>query len=209
MRSPILRAIDVPCLFTLGGLMAAFASALAAINHAFGLGMLALVAAGAVDFFDGWLARRLSPDGTRSPMSRALDTVADVCSFGLAPAVFGYCWGLASWGELALLGAYLACNALRLAYFSSTPPLVIDGQRYYLGMPVTYVALFLPWVFLATYGLPAGTARIALDGCYAALAVAMVAGVPVRKPVGVWYGVYTALGLVPVAVIGTHLLWGR
>lgn len=204
----ILTHVDLPMAFTLVGLIFAFLGLTSAMRGQLPLAVVMLAGSGLVDFFDGWVARKCH-DGVRTTLSSRLDTVVDVCSFGMAPAALAYAYGLRSPLEVAVLAAYLSANALRLAYFATHAHGVEGGKRFYLGMPVTYAALVLPWAYLGTLWLPGAVMQPALLAVHAALAALMVSGLRFAKPTGIWYAVYTIVGLVPVAGFVWAIAAGR
>jgi CDP-diacylglycerol--serine O-phosphatidyltransferase len=86
-----------------------------------------------MDIADGAVARLV---GATSPFGVQLDSLADLISFGLAPAVLVYTWVLPEWPVVAWFAAYLwlACAAFRLARFNFTIDPTAD-KRYFVGMP--------------------------------------------------------------------------
>src|SRR4029077_9423639 len=83
----------------------------------FGLADLALFAAAILDALDGRIARMV---GTESEFGKQYDSLADVLTFGAAPALLCYLWGLSEWGRPGWLVPffYLICTASRLARFN-------------------------------------------------------------------------------------------
>nr|WP_229789268.1 CDP-alcohol phosphatidyltransferase family protein [Pilimelia terevasa] len=132
-----------------------------------------LVACVAFDGLDGALARRL---GVASPFGAQMDSLADMCSFGLATPVVVYA-SLA--GDVPPAAAAVACAlvvgcaAIRLARFNVSPR---DG-RFFSGVPTTMAAAVLAVAVLI--GLP--VPGIAMVGGVALLAFAMVSSFPYAK----------------------------
>ncbi len=129
----------LPNLITTGALFAGFYGVVAAINGHYNLAAIAVFIAMILDALDGRVARLTN---TQTQFGAEYDSLADMCSFGLAPALIMYVWSLSSlvqyswqWGKLGWLAAflYVACAALRLARFnvkaSST------DKRYFQGLP--------------------------------------------------------------------------
>ena len=91
----------------------------------------------AMDFFDGHVARAR---GKASALGADLDSLADVVSFGVAPAAIGFAVGLrGGWDVMALL-FLVACAIGRLARYNVTSAALSDGSgkvRYFEGIPVT------------------------------------------------------------------------
>lgn len=111
------RAI-VPNMITIMALSAGATAIRLGLDDRFGLAMLAIVIAGILDGLDGSIARLLK---TPSKFGAELDSLSDVVSFGVAPAIVLYVWRL---GDLKGLGwvlalALIVCCALRLARFNS------------------------------------------------------------------------------------------
>jgi CDP-diacylglycerol--serine O-phosphatidyltransferase len=87
----------------------------------------------ALDALDGRIARLT---GSESPFGVEFDSLADVISFGLAPAILVYAWGLSPLGRLGLAAGflYLSAAAMRLARFNIQSGTGLD-KRYFVGMP--------------------------------------------------------------------------
>ena len=88
------------------------------------------------DILDGLIARRLA---SHSPLGADLDSLADIVSFGVAPAVLGFTLGLRGpWDELILI-YFVVCGISRLARFNVTAPSLADRSgkvKYYEGTPI-------------------------------------------------------------------------
>lgn len=134
---------------------------------------LCLIACVVFDGLDGALARRL---GVASPFGVQMDSLADMCSFGIAAPVVVYA-SLAGSVSPAAIGTacalVTACSAIRLARFNVSPK---DG-RFFCGVPTTLAATVLALAVLAD--LPV-SGRAQLAGV-ALLAVAMVSTFPYAK----------------------------
>lgn len=128
----------LPNLFTTGGMFAGFYAIIAAINNEFVVAAIAIFVAGVLDGVDGRVARLT---GTQSEFGVQYDSLADLISFGLAPALVMYLWALV---ELKLVGnalgklgwsvafLYAACAAVRLARFN-TQAGVVD-KKHFVGL---------------------------------------------------------------------------
>lgn len=112
------RVYILPCLFTLGSLFSGFYAIIAAINGLFFHSAVAIIVAGVFDGLDGRVARLT---GATSKFGMELDSLCDMVSFGLAPALLAYLWALKPYGRYGWLAAFLfaATCALRLARFNS------------------------------------------------------------------------------------------
>ncbi|MBF0281951.1 MAG: CDP-diacylglycerol--serine O-phosphatidyltransferase [Zetaproteobacteria bacterium] len=145
-RLGIRRGIYVlPSLFTTMGLFAGFYSIIAAIQGLFIMASWAIVAAAIFDALDGRVARLLNAS---TDFGAEYDSLCDIVSFGLAPAILVYLWVLAPFHQYGWLAAFMfvACAALRLARFN----VQIDTQdkRYFQGLPTPGAALLLATMVL-------------------------------------------------------------
>ncbi|WFE23436.1 phosphatidylcholine/phosphatidylserine synthase [Solwaraspora sp. WMMD937] len=132
-----------------------------------------LIACVVFDGLDGALARRL---GVASPFGAQMDSLADMCSFGLAAPVVVYASlaGSVSTTAAAVACALVAgCAAIRLARFNVSP---CDG-RFFTGVPTTLAAAVLGLGVLIDVPIPGG-AQLAV---VALLAFAMVSSFPYAK----------------------------
>lgn len=170
-----------------------------------------------LDGFDGALARRLR---VASPFGAQMDSLADMCSFGIAAPVVFYgathdtapAWAVAA--ACALVGA---CAAIRLARFNISPK---DG-RFFSGVPTTMTAAVLGLATLIGLRLPGAVLVAAIT----VLALAMISSFPyaklarlARMPVWLWviaagaaYADYrlTFLAVVALYLVSGPLVWLR
>ncbi len=128
----------LPNLFTTGGLFGGFFAIIAASQGRFEAACIAIFVAGVLDGIDGRVARLTN---TQSEFGVQYDSLADLVSFGMAPALVMYHWALLSMkldgataGKLGWLAAFLyaACAALRLARFNSQVGQV--DKRWFIGL---------------------------------------------------------------------------
>jgi len=188
------QLLDLANALTLAGLVAAVACALLAIQGHLAYAVVALMVSGVCDLFDGVVARRLNRSPDQQNFGGRLDSIVDACSFGFAPVVLMYSAGLNGIVEVLLLLFFILCVVWRLAFFDMIGLQSVGKQRYFIGLPVTYVAMILPLAFLAGFW-----GMLWLRGCVAVavvgLALAMVSTVRIRKPSGVFYLIFPASGL--------------
>ena len=128
----------LPNLFTTGGLFGGFFAIIAASQGRFEAACVAIFIAAILDGLDGRVARLTN---TQSEFGVQYDSLADLVSFGMAPALVMYHWALSSMkldgmtaGKLGWLAAFLyaACAALRLARFNSQVAQV--DKRWFIGL---------------------------------------------------------------------------
>ena len=128
----------LPILFTTGGLFAGFYAIIAATQGRFDEACIAVFVAAILDGVDGRVARLTN---TQSEFGVQYDSLADLISFGLAPALVMYHWALSftaadgpTAGKVGWVAAFLyaACAALRLARFNSQVAQV--DKRWFVGL---------------------------------------------------------------------------
>jgi len=123
----------LPSLFTMGNMFCGYACVVYAMRGEYETAAPFIGFAFALDILDGRIARLT---GAESEFGLQFDSLADVISFGIAPAVLSFAWGLNSLGRLGWAAGFMfvACAAMRLARFN------IQGmsggdKRYFVGMP--------------------------------------------------------------------------
>ena len=122
----------LPNLFTTAALFAGFYAIISAIKGQFADAATAIFIAMVLDGLDGRVARMTN---TESEFGAQYDSLADMLSFGMAPALVVYLWGLSTLGKYGWLAAfiYTAAAALRLARFNTQ--VGIADKRYFQGLP--------------------------------------------------------------------------
>jgi len=122
----------LPNLFTTAALFAGFYSIVQAMNGRFDQAAIAIFVAMVLDGLDGRVARLTK---TQSAFGAEYDSLADMVSFGAAPALVVYEWALLSLGKLGWIAAFVYCAgaALRLARFNTM--LEVADKRYFQGLP--------------------------------------------------------------------------
>lgn len=142
----------LPSVFTVANLLCGYYAVLATLegsvsdfDHAAGAIGIAIV----FDSLDGRVARAM---GTNSEFGKQFDSLADIVSFGIAPAFLAYAWGIHALAAVSapeqmhltqlgwLVGfVYLGCCAWRLARFN-IQGMASGGNRYFAGMPTPAAA---------------------------------------------------------------------
>lgn len=119
------------------------------INGNYKVAALLILAAVVMDGLDGRVARRLQ---TSSDLGKELDSLCDIVSFGVAPAVLLYSQVLAgNYGFIGLAAflLFIICGAYRLARFN-----VLNISEYFLGLPITIAGGLLALLSLLAAYLP-------------------------------------------------------
>lgn len=137
----------LPNAFTTAALFAGFFAIVQAMNLNFETAAIAIFAAMVLDGMDGRVARITN---TQSAFGEQYDSLSDMCSFGVAPALVMYEWILRDLGKWGWLAAFVYCAgaALRLARFNTNIGVV--DKRFFQGMPSpAAAALIAGFVWLA------------------------------------------------------------
>jgi CDP-diacylglycerol--serine O-phosphatidyltransferase len=118
-------------LFTVGNIFAGFYAVVSTLHGNYGNAAVAIGIAVVLDGLDGRIARMA---GVTSDFGLQLDSLADVISFGIAPAILIYSWGLEDLGNFARFSAFvfLICGAMRLARFNAQ----VRELKSFAGLPI-------------------------------------------------------------------------
>lgn len=130
----------VPSFFTLMNLFSGFLSIVQTFEGRFDYACWLIVLAAFFDVLDGMMARLTN---TSSMFGIELDSLSDVVSFGVAPSVLVYVFGLREFGALGLISSSLPaiCGAVRLARFN----VAYEGEKkdYFVGLPIPGMAVVI------------------------------------------------------------------
>ena len=136
----------LPNMLTLGALFSGFYAIIAGMSGNFNEAGWAIMIAGVLDGLDGRIARLTN---TQSAFGAQFDSLSDMVSFGVAPALIMFSWAFAPLGRLGWAASfiYMSCAALRLARFNVQ--LATVDKRFFVGLQSPLAAgviTFLPWV---------------------------------------------------------------
>jgi CDP-diacylglycerol--serine O-phosphatidyltransferase len=131
----------LPSLFTMGNMVFGFYAVILGLQGtpgSFRRAALCILLAAALDSVDGRIARMT---GTESEFGKEYDSLADVITFGAAPGLLAFLWGLREFSEDAWLISvfYMVCTATRLARFNVQTR--VTDSRYFVGLPSPWAAL--------------------------------------------------------------------
>ena len=147
-REKLSRGLFVlPTLFTVGNLFCGYLSIWCSIRGTFEIAAYLVIIAAVLDALDGRIARLTH---SASEFGEEYDSLADLVSFGVAPAVLAYSWGLSDFGRLGWLVSFLfvVCGSMRLARFNIMTHVV--DKKYFIGLPIPAAAGTLTTLVLAT-----------------------------------------------------------
>ncbi len=135
----------LPNLFTTGNLFCGFWAIISVFQEQFYFAAVAILLASIFDILDGKVARL---SGATSKFGVQYDSLADLVSFGVAPALLAFSWALRPYGRFGWLAAFLfvVCGALRLARFNVMSS---SGEtKYFKGLPIPAAATMIALTIL-------------------------------------------------------------
>jgi CDP-diacylglycerol--serine O-phosphatidyltransferase len=143
VRFSMLRSYTVADLFTIGNAASGTISIFLCLNYIaegrhklFWIAFALLFAALGFDVFDGYWARR---SRRQSILGADMDSLSDIISFGVAPAVLGFTLGMRGAWDMLILVYFVVCGISRLARFNVTAEALSDESgkvRYFEGTPI-------------------------------------------------------------------------
>lgn len=144
----------LPNLLTTGAMFAGFYAILAGMNGNFHHAAMAIFVAMFFDGLDGQVARMTN---TQSAFGVQYDSLSDMVSFGVAPAVVAFSWMLEDLGKVGWAAAfiYASCAALRLARFNTQVDVV--DKRFFIGLASPSAAALVAGMVWSGYSEPSST----------------------------------------------------
>ena len=162
------KTVKLPDLFSLLNAASGLLSIYFSIHAKFILAIICLLIAVVFDTLDGKIATMLN---LKREFGMQMDSLSDIVSFGVAPAVFGIQLLPASLATSLVLIVFVLCGLLRLARFNT-----LGSLPYYIGLPITTNGYIIP-LFYFVHISPAYFVWV-----YALLAVLMVSPFRIPKP---------------------------
>ena len=148
-------SIIFPNLFTTGNLFCGFFSIINSLSGKYTYAAYLILAATLFDLLDGRVARMVK--GV-SVFGKEYDSLADLVSFGVAPAILAYLWTLSTVPKGWLISfLFVATGALRLARFNATS--VTHDPAYFMGLPIPTAAAWIVSAFLFSTELGIGAGK--------------------------------------------------
>src|SRR2546430_6699259 len=205
----------LPNLFTTAALFAGFYAIVQAMNGRFDQSAVAIFVAMVLDSLDGRVARLTR---TQSAFGAEYDSLADMVSFGAAPALLVYEWALRGMGRIGWIAAFVYCvgAALRLARFNTQ--LNVADKRWFTGIPSPAAAALIAgmvWVFF-DQGISGPEVRWLAAGVTVYAGITMVSNVKfysgkdinLRRQMPFWVAIVIVLALLLISIQPSHVLWG-
>ena len=153
MRGNPITARMIPSIFTLANLLFGFLALILVIEQNYTMAAAMILGSVLMDSLDGKVARRLS---VSSDFGKELDSLSDLVSFGVAPAILTYQAilqplqpGFIRYIGLTIAAVFALCGACRLARFN-----MLNITTHFVGVPITFAGGFLALLMLFRNILP-------------------------------------------------------
>lgn len=168
--------------------------------------ILCLILAGICDAFDGKVARSKK---NRSNMQKSfgiqIDSLCDLISFGLFPVVICHFLGMTGiWNAVIKVG-YVIAAVIRLGYYNvmeeESMRKTEHSRGYFQGMPVTSIAIILPFVYLIHHVVLGNDFGVGLSIMMAIVMICFVLNIKIKKPNPKLVAAFAAVGLCVVGFI--------
>ena len=197
-------ALDIPNLCSLTGLFCSVLSIYFSLLNNFSAAVIGMLWAVFFDYCDGIIARKMKqrPE-IFGRFGQQLDSMIDIVSFGVCPAVFLLSYGQFSFLLLPVAFCILASNALRLSYFNLFG-LTDDG--FYLGLSLDNNIFIFAFVFLFESLFSPLVFLIILSVLFMGLAFLNLAPIPTPKYQGKWFYLIVAYVIVLTLIYGQNFI---
>ena len=167
--------------------------------------LICLLLCGAFDSFDGMVAcTKKGRTEEEKKFGIQIDSLVDMFSFGIFPAIIGYTMGLNGWLWFAIFALYAICAVSRLGYFNVAEEMrqkeTTEKRKYYQGLPVTSSSLIFPAVYLLKAAVGLGTMQGIYGIMMLVVALAFVIDFKVIKP--------GLKGILAMGVVGVFIFIG-
>lgn len=188
----------------LGVIFALIAMALT-LNGEPTLAMMAFIMSGVCDLFDGRFARQFVRTPQQEQYGIEIDSLSDMVNFVAFPTVMLLTQAFNNYVSVLVVIIYALAATNRLAYFNSSTKVEGHGQ-YFIGLPVTYSALFFPLLYLLDQWFAMDLFPILSHVMALVLAFLFIWKRPIPKPNGIAYAVFVLLALLTLVGLG-FLQW--
>lgn len=202
-KKKVIGFYDYTVLLTYIGMIFAFVGIIAVLNYAYSDAILCLMLAGICDMFDGTIASTKKRNCYEKHFGIQIDSLSDMISFGVLPAIFVYMIMEKNILIGALIIIYTLCGLIRLAYFNvqeyERQKQTDKNREVYLGVPITSSAIVIPLGYLVY-------TKVNMVGLWIfpvitfILAIGFIAGIEIKKP--------NAFGKIAMIIVGIFEIVG-
>jgi CDP-diacylglycerol--serine O-phosphatidyltransferase len=206
-------AYVLPAIFTVLNLLLGYYAIAKAVKGEVLVAAILVLVAAVLDKLDGLVARKT---GTESDFGRELDSIADVVSFGVAPALISFAWALNQVGRIGWFATFwfLTCGSLRLARFNVQSDHA--DRRFFVGLPIPMAAA-VPMALVISHALEHENAPLLAKGPMTWMFLALLIATALLMVSNVRYHSFKEVGfgrqqrlwvvLVIALVLGSVVAW--
>ncbi len=177
---------------------------ISAMNGKPTIAIFCLMISGLLDMFDGKIARTRKRTEAEKNFGIQLDSLCDLVCFGVLPTTIGFALGLRHILSTSIFAVYILGALIRLAYFNvmeeERQKSTDEVRKYYDGLPVTTVALILPFL----YGFKSLIGKYfpqVYGGMLLLIAILFISKIKIRKPGWTGLIIMMAIGALEIAFI--------
>ena len=191
-------------MFSVGGMVLAY---LGYIPTA----IMCLIISGVCDMFDGAVARKCKRSETEKKFGIQIDSLVDTVSFGVFPVIIGICMGFTNIYCVIVYILYVLNAVIRLGYFNVTAEekSIIKKKKekvkYYSGLPVTSIAIILPFAYNLKLFMHNNVFNKAYPLVMLMTALLFVLNIKIKKPTGVWLVIFSILAAIEIAIVSATI----
>ena len=172
--------------------------------------VMCLIISGVCDMFDGAVARACKRTENEKKYGIQIDSLVDTICFGAFPIVLGLCMGFTGRLNTIIYIIYGLASVIRLAYFNvmaeeSTIFKKKEKVSYYTGLPITSIAIILPFVYNINIFLGANVFNKAFPLVMLVTAILYVLNIKIKKPTGIWFVICSILAAIEIAIIAAFI----
>ncbi|MBQ8825449.1 MAG: CDP-alcohol phosphatidyltransferase family protein [Ruminococcus sp.] len=195
----ILGYYNYTVVLTYIGMIMGFMGLLFVMSHKFQGAVICLMIAGLCDMFDGAVAATRKRNEHEKKFGIQIDSLSDLICFGILPSIFVAQIENSNYISFAIAICYVLCALIRLAYFNvheeERQKLESTVRKYYQGLPVTTIALFLPAVYILFKRRYAFTCLLFI------MAILFLSPIKIKKPEMLGKVMMAALGVLEFIVL--------
>lgn len=181
-------------LFTIAGLMFVF-------NKHNDLAVICLGMSAICDALDGKLARKRKNTEEENIYGAELDSLSDVMSFGLFPAII--MMSLIDYNLLtyAILVFYVIAGVIRLAYYNTLSISKKGDSRYFIGVPITTIAIIFPILYFVNHYFPFAFFDELALGLFMLVGILFISRIKIKKLSDTWKNILCLVGVICIIVL--------
>lgn len=185
------------------GLFISIVGIMAALHGRREAAVSCLALSGLCDAFDGRIARK-KKDRTKEEKSFGIqiDSLCDLVCFGVFPSIICFTLGVDGVAGMLVIALYCTCGVIRLAQFNVMADERLGKEEetlYYRGLPITFISVVLPIVYMCGMWIPIGVFILFLHIVLAVMGLLFVIDLPFPKLRGKWLVFF--MGLVAAALL--------